>query len=140
MTPAWKRYQLDTCYLLNSNEHAFIYPVLIKNDMHIYYILRDYLANNLFSYEMDLKWPLSRDSQFKLHFHLRWRENRGSRQSFHVTSFSKDCWLIISKHEAFNKNKVHGNADLIKETTWQNHELKIRMPRVYLVNRLYLQK
>ena len=31
--PLQKRYQLDTCYLLNSNEHTFIYLVLIKNDM-----------------------------------------------------------------------------------------------------------
>ena len=32
--PLQKWYQLDMCYLLNSNEHAFIYLVLIKNDMH----------------------------------------------------------------------------------------------------------
>ena len=59
---------------------------------------------------MNLKGPLLRSSQFKFHFYLGWQGNRGSSQSFHATSFLRDCQSIILKHEAFNRNKMHGNA------------------------------
>ena len=66
------------------------------------------------SVKMGLKWPLSRGSQFKLHFYLGWRGNRGSRQSFHVTSFLKGCWLIIPNYRYFNEDKMHNNTNM----TW----------------------
>ena len=75
---------------------------------------------------MDLKWPLFGGSQFKLHFYSGWRKNRGSRQNFHVTSFLKDCWLIILRYEAFNRNKMHGNTN----TTW-NNTTKLRLKNTY---------
>ena len=53
---------------------------------------------------MGLRWPLSRGSQFKLSFYLGWRGNRGSSQSFYVTSSSKNCWLIILNHQNLTLN------------------------------------
>ena len=88
---------------------------------------------------MDLKWPLSKGSQFKFHFYSGWRGNRGSYQSFHITSFSKGCWLIIPKTRHLARIKCMAMLLRLK-TIWSDHESKIRMPRDYLVNRLYLQK
>ena len=77
-----------------------------------------------FSVKMNLKGPLSRGGQFKFHFYLRWQGNRGSSQSFHATSFSRDYRSIIPKHEAFNRDEMHGNTN----TTW-NKMTKLRVKR-----------
>ena len=76
---------------------------------------------------MDLKWSLSQDSQFKFHVYLGWWRNRGSRQSFHVISFSKDCRLIILKHKTLNKNKMHGNTDMTLK-----HMIRLRAKNTYV--------
>ena len=39
--------------------------------------------------KITLKKPLSRGSRFKIYFRLEYRGNRGSRLSFHVTSFQR---------------------------------------------------
>ena len=39
--------------------------------------------------KITLKKPLSRDSRFKIYFHLERRGNRGSRLNFHGIPFSK---------------------------------------------------
>ena len=75
---------------------------------------------------MDLKWPLSGGSQFKLHFDSGWWGNRGSCQNFYVVFFSKDRWLIIPKHETFDRNKMHGNTDM----TW-NNTIKLWLRNMY---------
>ena len=93
-------------------------------DAQIYYVFQNYLTNNPFPLQMDLKWPLSGGSQLKLHLHERWRENRGYNQSFHVASFSKDFRLITSKHEVFNKRQMHDNAEMTK-TIPQNYDQKV---------------
>ena len=49
----------------------------------------------------ELKVTLSRGSQFKRHFYLGWRENRGSRQSFYVTSF---------EGSVINNNELRDNS------------------------------
>ena len=64
-----------------------------------------------FSVKVNLKGPLSRGSQFKFHSYLGWQGNRGSSQSFHATSFSRDCRSIIPKHKTFNKDEMHGNTN-----------------------------
>ena len=92
----------------------------------IYYVSRDYLVSNFFSLEMNLKWPLSGGSQFKLHFYLGWWGNRGSDQSFHITLFFKRLSINISKHEAFDRNKMHGNTDM----TW-NNTIKLWLRNTY---------
>ena len=50
----------------------------------------DYLVHRLYLQKINLKWPLSRGSHFKIYFRLECRENRGSRQNFHRILFSKD--------------------------------------------------
>ena len=48
--------------------------------------------------KVKLKLPLSRDSHFKVHFGLKFRENRGSSQNFHRASFPGDCKIITLSH------------------------------------------
>ena len=76
---------------------------------------------------MGLRGPLSRGSQFKLHFYLGWRGDQGSSQNFHVTSFLKDYWLIIPRYETFNRNKMHGNTN----ATW-NNAIKLQLKSTYV--------
>ena len=90
-----------------------------------------------FSVKMNLKGPLSRGSQFKFHFYLGWQGNQGSSQSFHATSFSRDCRSIIPKHEALNKDKMHGNIIM----TWNKiiyYELRNKYDTGLLVDFLLL--
>ena len=112
-TPVRKRYQLDTCCLLNSNEHAFIY--LFSNKMICTNFITYFGIKWYFSVKLNLKRPLSRGSQFKSHLYLRWQGNRGSSQSFHATSFSRDYRSIIPKHEAFNMDEMHSNINTTKK-------------------------
>ena len=77
-----------------------------------------------FSVKMNLKGLLSRGSRFKSHFYSGWQGNQGSSQSFHATSFSKDYQSITPKHEAFNRDEMHGNTN----TTW-NKKIKLRVER-----------
>ena len=88
---------------------------------------------------MDLKWPLSRGSQFKLHFYLGEGETEDCTKVSTSLFFSKDCWLIIPRYKAFNRNKMHGNPTRL-EIIRQHYDSKIRISRDYLVNRLFLQK
>ena len=88
---------------------------------------------------MSLRWPLSRDSQFKFHFYLRWRKNRGSRQS--STSPLFEGPLINNTELWDNLIKIKCMAIPIgPKGLWQNGKSKVRMFRDYLVNRFYLQK
>ena len=64
---------------------------------------QEYVCSGLFDKRLhlqriNLKRPLSRGSHFKIYFRLKNRENRGSRQNFHRTPFSKDRVLIKSDH------------------------------------------
>ena len=88
---------------------------------------------------MSLRWPLSRGSQFKFHFYLGWRENRGSHQSFHVTSFEGS--LINNTKLWDNLTGTKGMAIPIgPKGLWQNGKTKVRMFWDYLVNHLYSKK
>ena len=88
---------------------------------------------------MGLRWPLSRGSQFKLHFYLGWRGNRGSGQSFHSPLFEGSL---------INNTKLRDNLIRTKcmaipigpKRLWHNRQSKVRMFRDYLINYLYLQK
>ena len=102
-TPVRKRYQLDTCYLLNSDEHAFIHLFLNKMICAIYYILQDYLNDNLLPWEIGLRWPLSRGSQFKLHFLLGMTGKPKIAPKCPRHLFSKDCQLIIPNYGTFQQ-------------------------------------
>ena len=53
--------------------------------------------------KVNLKWPLSRNSPFKIHFYLEWQGNRGSIPSFHAFPLSKDHKLINPNYEIYNK-------------------------------------
>ena len=57
-------------------------------------MFRDYLINYLHLQRINLKGLLSRGSRFKIYFHLKCQENRGSRQNFYGIPFSKDRLLI----------------------------------------------
>ena len=71
---------------------------------------------SLFTKKINLKRPLSRGSQFKFYFYLGQWGNRGSHKDFHVSSSSKDCWLIILNYGTFqSRNKMHDNTNVTKE-------------------------
>ena len=77
-----------------------------------------------FSVKMNLKGPLSRDSQFKSHFYLGWQGNRGSSQSFHAASFSRDCRSIIPNYETIQWKQnawqcEHDSKQNDKITGWE---------------------
>ena len=104
-TPVRKRYQTDMCYLLN--EWAcknLLFPIIIKSEMSDF----NKRISGLFSrrslfIKVNLKWPLSRGSPFKIHFYFEWQENRGSSPSFHAFPLSKDCKLINPNYETYSK-------------------------------------
>ena len=51
----------------------------------------------------DLKWPLSRGSQFKIHSYLRWRKKPRIESKFSRHLFSKGHKLIVSSHVVQDK-------------------------------------
>ena len=81
-----------------------------------------------FSVKMNLKGPLSRGSRFKCHFYLGWQGNRGSSQSFHATSFLRDCRSLIPKHEVFNRDRMHGNTNMTSNKMTKLWQKKIYTP------------
>ena len=53
--------------------------------------------------KINLKKPLFRSSHFEIYFRLECRRNRGSRQNFYETLFSKDRMLIKPDHYVTHK-------------------------------------
>ena len=76
-----------------------------------------------FSAKMNSKGPLSRGSRFKFHFYLGWQGNRGSSQSFHAASFSRDCRSIIPKTRHLTRIKCMAIPIRFK-TIWQIQKSK----------------
>ena len=68
---------------MHDNTKCNIYKV--KNYMHSRIISEPFPFT-----KVKLKWPLSRGSCFKIHFCLKFWENRGSSQNFHGVLFSRD--------------------------------------------------
>ena len=103
--PVQKWYKLDTCYLLNEWARFYLlFPIMIKSEMSDF----NKRISNLFSrrslfIKVNLKWPLSRGSPFKIHFYLEWRGNWGSNLSFHAFRLSKDRELINPNYETYSK-------------------------------------
>ena len=88
---------------------------------------------------MSLRWPLSRGSQFKLYFYLGWRENWGSRQHFHVTSFEGLLINNTKLRDILARTRCMAIQMKPKELQ-QNWKSRIRVFRDYLINHLYLQR
>ena len=86
---------------LTLNPNAWWYP----NWLYImqYFKVKNYIHFEIISRlshfsKVKLKWPLSRDSHFKIHFGLEFRENQGLSQNFHRVLFLGDCKIITPSH------------------------------------------
>ena len=89
---------------------------------------------------MSLRWPLSRGSQFKLHFHLGWREIE-DRASVSTSPLFRELLINnIESRNISNKNNMHVNAKKNLKTYDEIKNKKKLMFRNYLINRLILQK
>ena len=121
--PVRRRYQIDTCYLLNEWACFYLlFPIIIKSEMSNFNKRISSLFNGQsFSVKVNLKWPLSRGIPFKIYFYLKWQRNRESNQSFHILPFSKDhksinpnygtyskvTCMAISSHEKYHNNLLY---------------------------------
>ena len=126
MMPFRKRYQLDTCYFLSLTSMLNLsFPLL--DEMHNFYFVSQLFDTRSFSIRMSLKWPLSRDSQFKIHSYLGWWKTKDR---------AKVSTSPLSKKPRINSLESQGTrwGDIQK---WRQRNVFMTSSN-YLVNNLFL--